>query len=274
MARTRRLLQIPAIARVEKLNRQDTLNALASATGGRAFLDSINFLPDLTLMRQDFDLYYSLGYAPARLSDGKEHRLEVKVKRPGLRARNRQSYRDKTVQERTVDRTLAALLYEIEDNPLDITVEIGEQTPRDHSRYMVPIQLRIPIFKLGILNQQETFQGKVRLFVATRSEKGMTPIRQVEVPILIPREQVLTAMGKYYSYTLSLEMEAGEQHIAVAVRDETTTTTSYLARSVSVGNSRRLSQPDGGRGHRPELKIRRDHETDSCRCCCSQPPFP
>jgi VWFA-related protein len=230
-----RLLQIPAIARVEKLNRQDTLNALASATGGRAFLDSINFLPDLALMRQDFDLYYSLGYAPARLNDGREHRLEVKMKRPGLRVRNRQSYRDKTVLERTVDRTLAALLYGIEDNPLDITIEIGEQTAKSGSRYMVPVSLRIPIFKLGILNNQETFQGKVRLFVATRGEKGMTPIRQVEVPIQIPREQVLTAMGKYYVYTLSLEMGSGEQHIAVAVRDETTATTSFLAKSVQVG---------------------------------------
>lgn len=236
-----RLLQLPAVARVEKLNRQDTLNALASATGGRAFLDSINFLPDLALMRQDFDLYYSLGYSPARLGDGREHRLEVKVKRPGLRVRNRQSYRDKTALERTVDRTLAALLYDIHDNPLDVTIEIGEPAPKDGGRYIVPVNLRIPLFKLGILNAEEAFQGKVRLFVATRSEKGMTPIRQVEIPIRIPREQVLTAMGKYYSYTLSLEMGPGEQHIAVAVRDEVTATTSYLARTVQVGEAAAVS---------------------------------
>jgi hypothetical protein len=42
-------------------------------------------------------------------------------------------------------------------------------------------------------------------------------------------------MGQYYGYTLSLQMMPGEQQIAVTVRDEVTTTTSYLAKSVQVG---------------------------------------
>ncbi|HSF41155.1 MAG TPA: VWA domain-containing protein [Thermoanaerobaculia bacterium] len=229
-----RLLQMPSVARVESANRQDTLQALASATGGRAFLGSIDFRPELALMRQDFDRYYSLGYAPARAGDGREHRIEVKIKRPGLRVRNRQSYRDKSPLERTVDRTLAALLYDVQDNPLEITVEIGEQTARG-DQFVVPVKLRIPIFKLGILDQQGTFQGNLRLLVATRGPGGMSPVRQVEVPLRIPREQVLSAMGRYYLYNLSLELPSGEQQIAVAVRDETTTTTSYLSRSVNVG---------------------------------------
>ena len=240
---TERMLQFPSIARVQKANRQDSLQALASATGGRAFLDSINFLPELTLMRQDFDRYYSLGYTPAHAGDGKEHRIEVKVKRPGLRVRSRQSYRDKPALERTVDRTLAALLYNVQDNPLEVALEIGEPNPEAQGgRYIVPVTLRIPLFKLGILNEQEKYKGRLRLFVATRGEKGMTPIRQLEVPFEIPREQVLYAMGKYYSYTLSLQMTPGEQQIAVAVRDETTTTTSYLSRSVTVGAVATASQ--------------------------------
>ncbi|HEX6861999.1 MAG TPA: VWA domain-containing protein, partial [Thermoanaerobaculia bacterium] len=237
-----RLLQFPAIGQVYRANRQDTLTALASATGGRAFLDAIDFLPELARMRQDFDRYYSLGYTPAHAGDGKEHRIEVKVKRPGLKARSRQSYRDKPALERTVDRTLAALLYNVEDNPLEVALEIGEPTAEAGGRYMVPVQLRIPLFKLGILNEQERYRGRLRLFVATRSAKGMTPLRQLEVPFEIPREQVLYAMGKYYSYTLSLQMAPGEQQIAVAVRDETTTTTSYLARTVNVGAVAAASQ--------------------------------
>ncbi|HKV07577.1 MAG TPA: VWA domain-containing protein [Thermoanaerobaculia bacterium] len=237
-----RFLQFPTIGQVYRANRQDTLTALASATGGRAFLDAIDFLPELALMRQDFDRYYSLGYTPAHSGDGKEHRIEVKVKRPGLKVRSRQSYRDKPALERTVDRTLAALLYNVEDNPLEIALEIGEPTAEAEDRYLVPVQLRIPLFKLGILNEQERYKGRLRLFVATRSAKGMTPLRQLEVPFEIPREQVLYAMGKYYSYTLSLQMAPGEQQIAVAVRDETTTTTSYLARTVSLGAVATASQ--------------------------------
>jgi VWFA-related protein len=230
-----RWLQSPAIVRVEETNRKQTLNALAAATGGRAFLDSVDLRPGLARIREDFDRYYSLAYSPSRAGDGKEHRIEVKVKAPGLSARSRQSYRDKPPHERILDRTLAALLYDVRENPLDVSVEIGEQTPGTGGRYLVPVNLRIPLFKLGILNKEETYRGKLRLFVATRGAGGMTPIRQVEIPLEIPPEQLLIALGQYYGYTLSLDMAPGEQRIAVAVRDETTATTSYLSQSVNVG---------------------------------------
>ena len=235
-----RLLQMPAVARVERSNRQETLTALASATGGRAFLDSVDLRPDLARLREDFDRYYSLAYSPSRPGDGKEHRIEVKVKGQGLKVRSRQSYRDKPALERTVDRTLAALFYGFEDNPLSVSVEIGEQTAQASGRYMVPVYLRIPLFKLRVLenkgeNGETSYEGRLRLFVATRGAGGLTPIRQVDVPIQIPQKEVLMAMGQYYGYTLSLDMAPGEQQIAVAVRDELTTTTSYLTRSVGVG---------------------------------------
>jgi VWFA-related protein len=232
-----RLLQIPAIGQVLKANQQDTLQALASATGGRAFLNNANFLPDLALMRQDFDRYYSLGYMPSHSGDGRAHRIEVKVKRPGLKVRSRQSYRDKPVLERTMDRTLAALFYGIEDNPLEVILEIGEPTPEAGGKYLVPVHLRVPLFKLGIVNDQGKYKGRLRLFVATRGDKGMTPVRQVEIPFEIPPEQVLMALGQYYVYTLSLQMMPGEQQIAVAVRDEATATTSYLAKGMQVGTA-------------------------------------
>ncbi|HKV07578.1 MAG TPA: VWA domain-containing protein [Thermoanaerobaculia bacterium] len=230
-----RLFQIPSIAKVDLQNRQGTLTALASATGGRAILDTANFLPDLSRMRGDFDRYYSLGYTPAHSGDGKEHRIEVKIKRPGLKVRNRQSYRDKPALERTVDRTLATLFYEVQDNPLEVALEVGEPSRDAKGQYFVPLNLRIPLFKLGILNEQGVYRGKLRLLVASRNDKGTTPVRQIEIPLEIPREQVLTAMGKYYGYSLTLQMQPGEQLVAVAVRDETTTTTSYLAKSVRVG---------------------------------------
>jgi hypothetical protein len=60
-------------------------------------------------------------------------------------------------------------------------------------------------------------------------------VRQVEVPLNIPRKEVLNALGQYYIYTLTLKMKPGAQHVAVAVRDEVAAATSYLSRPVSVG---------------------------------------
>jgi VWFA-related protein len=231
-----RLFQAPSVGTSLRMNHQSSLQLLADETGGRAILDANNILPDLARMREDFSSFYSLGFTPAHAGDGREHKVEVRARRPGVRLRYRQSYRDKPAIEKVVDRTLAALYYGIEDNPLGIAVEIGDIAPAEGGQYAVPVRLKIPLFKLAILNREEVFQGKLRLLVATRDEAGGTsPLRQIEVPLNIPRKEVLSALGQYYIYTLTLKMKPGVQHVAVAVRDEIAAATSYLSRPVTVG---------------------------------------
>lgn len=231
-----RMFQFPSIGAALRASNRDSLQLLADDTGGRSILDTNDFLPDLARMRQDFESYYSLGYTPAHSGDGRQHRIEVKVKRPGVRLRYRQSYRDKPVLEKAVDRVLAALMHGFEDNPLQVAVELGEQTPGPAGNVNVPIHLKIPLFKLAILNRETFFEGSLRLLVATRDDDGRSgPVRQIPVPLKIPRKNVLTAMGKFYVYTLTLQLPPGEQRVAVAVRDDLGATTSYLSRAVSVG---------------------------------------
>jgi VWFA-related protein len=231
-----RLFQFPSIGSTQRASLQESLQTLAEGTGGRAILNANDLRPELAGLREDFETFYSLGYSPIHNGDGKEHRIEVRVKRPGVRLRYRLSYRDKPVLEKAVDRTLAALLYGIEDNPLEIAVEVGEQVPGPSGAIAVPIRLRIPLHKLAILNHDETYEGSLRLLVATRSEDGRSaPVRQVAVPIKIPRKEVLSALGQYYLYTLTLQLPPGTHRVAVGVRDEIAATTSYLSRAVTVG---------------------------------------
>jgi hypothetical protein len=87
-----------------------------------------------------------------------------------------------------------------------------------------------------MLPTEKSFEGKLRLLVATDNAAGKrSPVRQVQVPISIPRLSALTALGQYYQYEVKLNLETGEQHVAIAVRDEATTTTSFLARTLRVG---------------------------------------
>jgi hypothetical protein len=231
-----RVLQSGLIQQIETSNLKGSLTALAIDTGGRAMLDVNDFLPELARMQEDFESYYSLGYSPNHTGDGRDHHVDVKVRRAGLRVRYRQSYRDKPALEKLADRTLAALFHGIEDNPLGVTVEIGDVTPADHGEYAVPVRLRIPLFKLAVLNKDDNYQGRLRVLVATRDDNGgASPVRQVEVPLNIPRKEVLNAMGQYYVYTLTLKMKTGAQHVAVAIHDEVAATTSYLTRPVTVG---------------------------------------
>ena len=231
-----RLYQFQSISTLDRSNQRDSLQMLADDTGGRAILDANDVLPDLSRMREELASSYSLGFTPpGHAGDGREHRLEVRVKRPGIRLRYRQSYRDKPAMEKAVDRTLAALFYGIEDNPLRVVMEIGEPAAAEGGQYSVPVHLKIPLFKLAILNREDAYEGKLRILVAIRDDTGATSaVRQVEVPLHISRKEVLNAMGQYYLYTLTLKMKPGEQHVAVAVRDDIAAATSYLSRPVTV----------------------------------------
>lgn len=231
-----KILHEPAIASIDENNRKGSLSVLAADTGGRAVFNANDLTPALASIQEDFGTYYSLGYSPAHSGDGKEHRLEVKIKRPGVHARYRRSYRDKPLLERTVDRTLAVLFYGMEDNPLEVGMEIGDPAPAEGGKFAVPIRLRIPLFKIGTEMKAEDYQARLRLLVATRGADGSSsPVRQVQVPIRIPRDQAMEALAQYYLYELTLHLGPGEQRVAVTVRDDMTLLTSFLGRNVNVG---------------------------------------
>lgn len=69
------------------------LKGLAEETGGGYFeltrKDDLG--PTFTRVAQELHSQYVLGFSPAAL-DGKVHKLEVRVKRPGMTARGRKSY--------------------------------------------------------------------------------------------------------------------------------------------------------------------------------------
>ena len=230
------VLALPEVASIESSNRQQPLSLMASETGGRAVFWANDIRQDLARILEDLASYYSLGFNPPHFGDGREHRIEVRVKRSGVTLRYGQSYRDKPALERAVDHTLASLFYGYQDNPLDIGLEVGDTAAVDATTWTVPVRLRIPLFKLGLQPRDDVFAGKVRLLVAVRDAAGdSSPVRQIEVPIRIPHNQAITALGQVYLYELKLSLKGGDQQLAVAVRDEATTTTSYLARSLRVG---------------------------------------
>ena len=69
------------------------LKRLSEETGGGFYLlekeDDLG--PTFTRVAQELHSQYVLGFTPATL-DGKVHKLEVKVKRPGMTPRARKSY--------------------------------------------------------------------------------------------------------------------------------------------------------------------------------------
>jgi VWFA-related protein len=86
---------------------QDSLRTLAEETGGFAAVNSNDFGSAFRRIVNANSRYYVLGYYPPEAArDGRFHRIEVRVKRPGLRVSARRGYaspRGRTSAERRRD---------------------------------------------------------------------------------------------------------------------------------------------------------------------------
>lgn len=68
------------------------LYALAEGTGGFVILNTNDIVGGMQKITQEQSAYYMLGYVPAPAPEGSCHRLKVKVDRPGVVVRSRNTY--------------------------------------------------------------------------------------------------------------------------------------------------------------------------------------
>ncbi len=217
---------------------QEPLMMMALDTGGLATIGSHNFDGAFQRTATDFRSYYSLGYASAHSGGGRYHDIEVKMKRKGLKLRHRTGYRDKTIETQLSEGTLAALMYGYDTNPMEIELQFDRARPdaEDKNRYLLPIEVRVPLGKATLLPQTEVHHGRLRFSVAVIDEDGrMSPVEQTPVPLSIPNEQIEIARTQYYVYTAELRMRRGRQRVAIGVRDEFANESSYIRRPILIG---------------------------------------
>lgn len=215
---------------------QDVIFNLATETGGRAVLNAPSLARDLARIASDLRSYYSLGYTPAHQGDGRTHRIEVKVKRDGVRAHHRTTYRDSSREEVLASRVQTALLHGFMDNPLDARLEFVSSEPEKKGRHLVTLRLRIPFSKLVLLSQEGFWGGKLTLWVGTRDTAGrMAPVRSVDVPVRIPAPKETKALAGAFVYDIRMHMAGkGEQTVAVGVRDDLGQTSSFISTALQV----------------------------------------
>jgi VWFA-related protein len=217
-------------------NLQSTLQMMAEKTGGVAVINANNVGPYLDRIADDFNTFYSLGYSPPHVGDGRFHKITVKVKRKGVNVRFREGYRDKSIESRMSDGTLAALQFPFQGNPLGLKLEFGAPAPRQDGLYLVPINVRIPLAKLALVPRQQGSSAKVRLFIGAIDPDGHTSeVQQVPVPINVPAAEVSQLGGKNFLYSLSLLMRGGEQKVAIGLRDDVGAQESFVTGELVVG---------------------------------------
>jgi VWFA-related protein len=220
---------------VERANLQGMIQLMADETGGKAILNRNDIAPSLNEMRADYTSYYSVGYRSLKSGGERPRKVEVKMKKKGLRARSRRSYVEKGIETRIAEGVTSALYFARDDNPLAVGLEVGQPAPADAQNYLVPIRIRIPFSRITLLPEGKVARGRVVLyFIVVDAAGKQSELANQIVPVEIDVKDLGTLARRDFVYDVRLLMIPGGQRLSLAVRDEPTNTVSYVQQSVFV----------------------------------------
>jgi len=208
---------------------------VSGGTGGRTLANSPGLANRLEEVSEELAAYYSLGYRPDHVGDDKYHTLTVRVLRDGVTVRHREGYLDSSVADRMADRTLAAAVLGVTENPLGISIQTQEIRQRDDGTLMVPVLVQVPLDQLVLVPLESEHSGRITILIVVQSrDGGMSQLQRREYPISVTNDQLLTALHQNAGFILGLQMRPGPQRIAVGVRDEVARTEATTTLDVDI----------------------------------------
>ncbi|MCM2269240.1 MAG: VWA domain-containing protein, partial [Thermoanaerobaculia bacterium] len=196
-------------AQMARANLQDSLFDFATETGGRALLDANDVTPLVAGLRSDLETYYSLGFEPAGEPDGRQHRIEVRVARDGLRVRHRSGFTDRPAVERASDRLQASLRFGGESDPLGVVVEAGDVKRRDGKTATLPVRIVVPATKLVFLPAAGGETARVEITLVASDAEGRVSPEQRRT-LTVPRAKLAAELGgAFLRFPLELTLRQG-----------------------------------------------------------------
>ena len=217
-------------------NYLDPLRFMADSTGGAAIINTNDFAKGLEKVGQDFFTYYSLGYNLNQTGLDKVHRIKVGLPRHSdYRVRYRQRFVEKSLESRVQDKVVTGLMFPLDDNPMQIMVEIGNQGPASETRWMVPFKLSFPLRRIALLPAGDEYVGNLTMFLAARNTDGdRSDVVRQNHEIRVKAADYDDAQLKRYTITANLLMEEGSHNVAVGILDPITRNASFTTTRVTV----------------------------------------
>jgi VWFA-related protein len=210
-------------------NYQDPLIYMAEQTGGRALINTNDVTDGLRKIGRELTTYYSLGYRLTPTGQDRLHRVSVKVKgNRDYRLSYRKTFIEKTLPTRIGDRVMSGLTFDIDDNPMEITLSTGESTPASGGRWLLPVEVRVPIDKIAFVPDGDQLAGYVSVYYAARDNEGkQSDLQRTDQTIKVPAGEYESAKAKNYMIGASLLLEPGTYRISVGLRDQLTNQAGY-----------------------------------------------
>lgn len=211
--------------RVENIRAQSQpLAQLALETGGVHFHNDNDLFGGLKQIADNQSFYYVLTYAsPATASDGRYHRISVKVSRPGLEVTHRKGYyaprEDPTYVALKKREVLDALRAPGNLNEIPIRLSYNA-FPIGEDRFRIDVFTRIDFERLPFLDQEDRQANLLHLITAAYAEKGDFlggQEKQLDLRLTRSGRQELAALGATSKVTL--EAPPGEHQLKAVVRE-------------------------------------------------------
>lgn len=203
------------------------LRELASSTGGVAVVNSNNFGEGLERVLQRSSGYYRLAYRPTEKFDEKFRKVQVKVKRDGLRVHAPEGYvarADKPVGElKKEEAILKTAMSPLAARDLEVSTNLQYKLTQE-SKAALDLHVFIDAKKL---NFQQTPEGKYRTsfdvvgFVYNHLGRSLGGFSETVNTMLTP-ESYQKALAEGLSYTRTTEVPPGYYQVRAVVREEGT----------------------------------------------------
>lgn len=226
----------PVTATIHLNNHQQTLQLLADTTGGRAILSANDITDGLEAFRENLFSYYSIGYSITATGGDRVHRIEVELPdHPDYKLSYRRSFVEKSAESEVQDEVISGLMYDLDNNPMRIEASTGAALPADKGRWMVPLEVRVPLESVALIPEGGEYVGKVFVFVGARDPQGrQSDLQRQEHEIRMPATDYASRRGTQVVIELKLLMEEGSHRIVTGVMDRITRQSSYHALSREV----------------------------------------
>ena len=223
---------------------QDTLVALASDTGGKAFLDTNDFSGVYTKVIADTSAYYLIGYSSTNAArDGRFRRIRVRLNKPGLKVEHRNGYyadRDfqhsgKEDRERQLQDQLMTDL-----SSTDLTVWMSTSFFRlSDDRFYVPVSIAVPGSEIPFVQSSSQDRATIDIIGLMRDPQ-QRPVGRLRDTVKLAVQPAQEVRRKTVQYETGFTLPPGQYRLKVVLRENQSGAVGSYERDVIVPDMRKL----------------------------------
>ncbi|MCU1230144.1 MAG: hypothetical protein JWO97_3028 [Acidobacteria bacterium] len=203
-------------------NELSALQIVAEKTGGAMTWHPAETIKLLDRLPDDFSSYYSLAYRASTSGADRAHSIRVKMKKPGLTARSRTEFVEKSSETKMGERVIAQLYgLPTPASILHVTASVKGSAHTSKKKMTIPIAVQVPIGALTTLPEGVEQRGAFSVYVVSANRFGdLTDVTHQTQVYTIPTADLTRAKEGHFTYELNVIADDTTSRVAVGVLDE------------------------------------------------------